>query len=119
MSVSKTSGTGSAANVSRDGNANDTIRKLQDTYTEREVEQSKKHREELLAVNEAHKDELQKVQDQNERVVRDLKARSEDTITKQDMNYQKEIKDLKDAYTKRMEKLALQSKKATENGTES
>ncbi len=113
------SGVGSGANVARDGGATETIRKLQDTYTEREVEQGKKHREELITVNENHKEELQKIQDQHERALRDIKARSDDTVTKQDMNYQKEIKDLKDMYNRRLERLAVENKKATENGTES
>ena len=110
-------GGGSAASIARDGTPPDTIRKLQDNFAEREVEQGKKHRQELNGVNETHKEELQKMQDYHERSLREVKARSEDTITKQDMNYQKEIKDLKDLYEKRFEKLAVQNKKATESGT--
>ncbi len=113
------SGVGSGSNVSRDGSPTETMRKMQDAYTEREVDQGKKHREELQTVNETHKEELQKIQDQHERALRDIKARNDDTVTKQDMNYQKEIKDLKDMYNRRLERLAVQSKKATENGTES
>ena len=113
------SGVGSGSNVARDGSPAETVKKLQDTYSEREVEQGKKHREELQTVNESHKEELQKIQDQHERALRDIKARSDDTVTKQDMNYQKEIKDLKDMYNRRIERLAVQIKKATENGTDS
>ena len=112
------SGVGSGANIARDNSPTETIRKLQDTYTEREVEQGKKHHMEMVNVNENHKEELQKIQDQHERSLRDIKARNEDTVTKQDMSYQKEIKDLKDMYNRRLEKLAFQNKKATENGTE-
>ncbi len=117
MTSVKPSPTGSAANISRDGTSTDTIRKLQDSFSEREVEQNKKHHQEIVGVNEVHKEELEKLQTSHERSLRDIKARSEDTITKQDMNYQKEIKDLKDLYEKRFEKLALQAKKPTENGT--
>ncbi len=121
MSSVKASGSasGSGTNVGRDGSPIETIRKLQDTYSAREVEQGKKHHQELVSVNESHKEELQKVQDQHERALRDIRARNEDTVTKQDMNYQKEIKDLKDMHSRRLERLALQNKKATENGTES
>ncbi len=110
-------GTGSAANLSRDNSPTETIRKLEDSFAEREVEQNKKHHQELVGVNELHKEELQKIQDSHERSLRDIKARSEDTITKQDMNYQKEMKDMKDMYEKRLEKLALQNKRVPESGT--
>ena len=112
-------GVGSGSNVARDNTPTETIRKLEDTYTAREIDESKKHREELATVNETHKEELQKIQDTHERALRDIKARSDDTVTKQDMNYQKEIKDLKDMYNRKIEKMAIQNKKATENGTES
>lgn len=113
------SGTGSGSNVARDNSPTETIRKLEDSYSAREVEENKKHRDELANVNETHKDEIQKIQDTHERALRDIKARSDDTVTKQDMNYQKEIKDLKDMYNRKIEKMAVQNKKATENGTES
>jgi hypothetical protein len=67
MTSVKPSATGSAANVARDGTTTDTVRKLQDTFAEREVEQNKKHRQELVGVNEIHKEELDKLQNSHER----------------------------------------------------
>ena len=120
MSIVKTggAGVGPGASATREGSPVENMRKLQDAYSEREVDQNKKHREELISVTENHREELQKVQDQHERTIRDFKSKADDTVTKQDMSYQKEIKDLKDMYNRRIERLALQNKKATENGTE-
>lgn len=107
----------SATSAARE-NANESIRKIQDSYDEREVDLNKKHREELQFVNNAHKDDMQKTRDQYEKSLREQKARSDDALNKQDMAYQKEIKDLKDMYQRKLEKMATNAKKETENGSE-
>jgi hypothetical protein len=71
------------------------LRRTRETYQEKEVDQSKKHSQELKQLTEVHQTELREMEEAHTRQMEDLKVRTREAISARDMRYQKEIEDLR------------------------
>lgn len=83
----------------------DVTRKMRDDYRKKEAELIKKHQKELAAVDQKYTQEVSKLKGQNEDTVKDLRAKTGESLNYRDQRYQKEIDDLRTMHTKQMERL--------------
>ena len=85
----------------RSGNE-DSLRRTQETYKNREAEENKKHSQELRQVNEVHAEEVERLKEDHTKELEALKERTREAISGRDMKYQKEIDDLRDFHQKQL-----------------
>lgn len=94
------------------------LRRARETYQERDVDQSKKHSQEIKRLNEIHQTELRQMEEAHGRQMDDLRERTREAISTRDMRYQKEIEDLRSMHQNQVRKAAVeaeQKQKLTEN----
>lgn len=71
------------------------LRRARETYQDKEVDQAKKHSQDLKRLTEVHQSELREMEEAHTRQMEDLKVRTREAISARDMRYQKEIEDLR------------------------
>ncbi len=99
--MSSISGSGSGNSSNSDyANKSDELRRQRETYQKREAEESKKSTKDIRQLNESHAAELEDLQKEHSEQMDALKERLKDTITRRDMQYNKEMEDLRDMYRK-------------------
>ena len=80
----------------------DSLQRTRENYTSRESEETKKHKQEIKRLTEAHNLEIQKLEAEHTQTLNDLKEKSKDLLTSHDMKYQKDIDDLRDMHQKQL-----------------
>lgn len=80
----------------------DAIRRVRDTYSQKEAEEAKLHAKRIREIDEAHQAEVEKLGRDHESQLNELKDKSNETITSRDMKYQKEIDELRDLHQKQL-----------------
>lgn len=94
------------------------LRRARETYQERDVDQAKKHSQEIKRLNEVHQTELRQMEEAHSRQMDDLRERTREAISTRDMRYQKEIEDLRSLHQNQVRKAAVeaeQKQKLTED----
>jgi len=71
------------------------LRRTRETYQDKEVDQAKKHSQDLRRLTEVHQTELRQMEEAHTKQMEDLKVRTREAISARDMRYQKEIEDLR------------------------
>ena len=80
----------------------ETLQRTRETYNNRESEETKKHKQEIKHLTEAHNQEIQKIEAEHTKNLNELKEKSKDLITSHDMKYQKDINDLREMHQKQL-----------------
>lgn len=71
------------------------LRRARETYQDKEVDQAKKHSQDLKRLTEVHQTELREMEEAHAKQMEDLKVRTREAISARDMRYQKEIEDFR------------------------
>ncbi len=82
----------------------DSLQRARETYSNRESEETKKHKQEVKRLTEAHAQEVQKIEAEHTKNLNELKEKSKELITSHDMKYQKDINDLREMHQKQLSK---------------
>jgi hypothetical protein len=95
----KIMGVDSASNRS---NGEESLQRARETYSSRESEETKKHKQEIKRLLEAHNNEILKLQEEHTKNLDELKEKSKDLVTSHDMKYQKDIDELREMHQKQL-----------------
>lgn len=92
----------------------DVTRKMRDDYRKKEAALIKKHQKELAAVDKKYTQEVSKLKTQNDSTVKNLRAKTGDSLSYRDQRYQKEIDELRTMHNKQIERLMAESAQKSE-----
>ncbi len=87
----------------------DEVRRVRDSYSSKESEETKKHNQELRKITETHQAEIEKLKEEHHQQMEELKANTREILTKRDMKYQHDIEELRDLHQKQIERTAMES----------
>ena len=90
-------------------NQDDAVRRTRETYQKREAENAKKNSKQVKSITESAQAELENVKAEHATQMEELKAKTRDSITRRDMQYQKEISELRDMHQKQLQRVASDS----------
>ena len=85
--------------------SDEAVIKAREEYRKKEAELVKKHNKEIQALQERYIQELDKKDRVNTEMLKGAREKSQDSLTRKDMRYQKEMEDLRRMHTKQLEKL--------------
>ncbi|GEM_PF-3262363 len=99
--MSSISGSGSGSSSNSDyANKSDELRRQREAYQKSEAEESKKTAKDIRHLNESHSAELEQLQKEHSQELDALKDRLKDSISSRDMQYQKEMDEMREMYRK-------------------
>ena len=85
------------------GRSGEDAGQLREFYMQRENEKEKAHQDEIKKLRLEHAGELARSDDQSKRQIDDIRARTHQKMSQQDLQHQKEIEALKAMYKKKLE----------------
>jgi hypothetical protein len=89
------------------GNKNDDeVRRTREDYQTRDAKKSKKHALETKSTNEAHQAEIAEIKKNYEDEISTLKQKSQEALTRRDMEYQREIAEIRKMHSDQMKRTA-------------
>lgn len=94
--------------------SDDVTRKMRDEYRKKEAALIKKHQKELAAVDKKYSQEVSSLKNQNESTVKNLRAKTGDSLNYRDQRYQKEIDELRTMHNKQIERLMADNAQKSE-----
>lgn len=82
------------------------LRRARETYQDKEVDQAKKHSQDLKRLTEVHQAELREMEEAHTKQMEDLKVRTREAISARDMKFHKEIEDLRSMHQNQVRRSA-------------
>ncbi|MES2963280.1 MAG: hypothetical protein V4760_05275, partial [Bdellovibrionota bacterium] len=80
-------------------NQDDSVRRTRDTYQQKETETAKKNGAKVKQLSETHQAEIDQMKEAHEKQLEELKTKTRDAFSRRDMEYQREIDEMRDMHT--------------------
>lgn len=103
------------SSISNEGRRDNTVQKLKEEYTNREIENNRKHREAIKDITEMFQHEIEGIKESNSEKMDDMQKYMRGRLTKQEQEHQDQIQEMREVFAQQIRKRKEESQSAIKN----